>query len=314
VVAEGRHTVPRQRWPLRQSFRKGVSVVLWADTETSGNMPQILVADIGFDGHAPLEERISVEKSLDGRVALVTGASSGVGKAIALRFLGAGAKVVAVDVDEKGLSWVEAHEGRACGVTADVRDLEALRGAAAAAVDNYGGLDTVAAVAGVVRLAPFLEMTTADRDLVFDVNIVGVWNTLQAAIPAILESPNPKRAIVCGSVASVLARVNNPAYVTAKHGLVGLVKSVALDFATYGLTVNMISPAAIRTPMGYSSDARAAATTPLGRRSTAEEIAAFFEFVAQADSGYMTGENIVVDGGLRILNAHDLPLPSGSVQ
>jgi NAD(P)-dependent dehydrogenase (short-subunit alcohol dehydrogenase family) len=246
--------------------------------------------------------RSSVDKNLDGRVALVTGAASGIGRAVALRFLEAGAKVVAVDVDEKGLSWVDAYRGRACGVVADVREIDTLRDAAAAAVDSYGGLDTVAAVAGIVRIASFLEMSHDDRDLVLGVNFLGVWNTLQATIPAILESSSPKRAIVCGSVQSVLAGIGTAAYGSAKHGLVGLIKSLALEFASSGLTVNMISPASVMTPMSPTSVELAAATTPLGRKSTPEEIASFFEFVAQRDSGYMTGENIIVDGGLKAIN------------
>jgi NAD(P)-dependent dehydrogenase (short-subunit alcohol dehydrogenase family) len=181
-------------------------------------------------------------------------------------------------------------------------------------VDNYEGLDTVAPVAGVVRIAPFLEMSHADRDLVLGVNFVGVWNTLQAAIPVILESSNPKRAIICGSVQTVLAAIGTAAYGSTKHGLVGLIKSLALEFASSGLTVNMISPASVITQMGHTSDERAAATTPLGRRATADEIASFFEFVAQKDSGYMTGENIIVDGGIKAINVHQFQFPSAGAQ
>jgi NAD(P)-dependent dehydrogenase (short-subunit alcohol dehydrogenase family) len=227
---------------------------------------------------------------------------------VALRFLDAGASVLALDQNDDGLGWVDSYGERARGVPADVRDIEQLRAAVAAAVDAFGSLDTVAAIAGVSRVSGFLDMSHDDRDLVFDVNLVGVWNTFEAAIPTILEAGGPKRAIACGSVQSVLGSADGAAYCAAKHALVGFVKSLALEFATTGLTVNLVSPASVATPMILAAPSHLVdyviETTPVKRLSTPEEVAAFFEFVAGPETDYLTGENIVIDGGLKAINAH----------
>lgn len=249
-----------------------------------------------------------------GRVVFVTGAASGVGEATAVRFLEAGASVLAVDVDTEGLDRLAAEQAsdRLLAVLADVADRPQLDAAVAAARARFGTIDTVAAIAGVARSVAFAEMADADRDLVLGVNFLGVWNAARAALPDVLASRadgRPGRIVFCGSVESVLGSAGLTAYVASKHAVVGLAKSLALELAPHEITVNVISPAGIDTPMlrrALPEEAREAfmASTPIARLCAPAEVAAFFLFVAGDEAGYLTAENIVVDGGTKVVNAH----------
>lgn len=248
--------------------------------------------------------------SLEGRIALVTGAGSGVGRGVALRYVRAGASVVGFDVNSDGLATtrVESRDEMVC-VTGDVRDRLAIDAAVALAKEHFGGLDVVCPIAGITRTGTLLEMSDEDRDAVFGVNLVGVWNTIRAALPALLERGPGGRILVCGSIESVLGGAGLSAYVATKHALLGLVKSVALELAKTGITANVISPAGVdtellRTVVPPESIAQIAHTTPVDRLSTPDEVAAFFEFLAGPDTGYMTGGNIVIDGGVQLVNSH----------
>ncbi|HEV7679617.1 MAG TPA: SDR family oxidoreductase [Candidatus Dormibacteraeota bacterium] len=239
------------------------------------------------------------------RVALVTGAASGVGRALVMRLLAEGHSVVATDVQPiAGFDSTSVHT-----IQADVRDPEAMRSAAEAAVHHFGGLDTVAAVAGVVRFASVLDMPDADRDLVLGVNLIGVWNTVRAALPALLDRGEGGRVVVCASVQSVVGTAGLAAYTASKHAVVGFVKALALELAPYGITANAVSPASIDTPMATGERTeeqleRIGATTPVGRFSTAAEVAAAMAWVAGPETAYLTGANIVLDGGTSVVNVH----------
>jgi NAD(P)-dependent dehydrogenase (short-subunit alcohol dehydrogenase family) len=251
---------------------------------------------------------------LAGRVALVTGGASGVGAGVVARFIRAGASVVAVDVDADALKATAAGDdsGRLLTAVGDVTDRGQLEAALATARQQFGTVDTVAAVAGIAKSRNFAEMTDEDRDAVLAVNFLGVWNTARAALPDILASRaegRPGRIVFCGSIESVLGSAGMTAYVASKHAVVGLAKSLSLELAPHGVTVNVISPAGVDTPMlrrmlpPGALDAFAA-STPIARLSMPDEVAAFFEFVASEDAGYLTGENIVVDGGTKLINSH----------
>lgn len=246
-----------------------------------------------------------IDLDLSGRTALVTGAASGVGRAVALRYAAAGARVVAVDIDAEGLEATAATAGTGVEpAPADVRDRPALE-AALADVD----VDIVAAVAGVSRVGRVLDLSDDDLDLVVGVNLIGVWNTVKAALPGLLRRGPGGRIIVCGSVESVLGGEGLAAYVATKHGVLGLVKSLALELAEDGITANMVSPAGVdsemlRTVVPPEAIDHIARTTPVPRLSTPDEVAAFFAFLASPVTSYMTGENMIVDGGLKLVNAH----------
>ena len=252
-------------------------------------------------------------ESIGRRVALVTGAASGVGRAVAQRYLRSGIDVVAFDVDSAGLEKVAVDATEFAGeirtVDGDVRDRTSMEAAVEVAESSFGGLDIVAAIAGITRVGPVHEMSDADRDLVLGVNLIGVWNSIAAAVPALLRRGPGGRILVCGSVESVLGGSGLSAYVASKHGLIGLVKSVALELATTGITANMISPAGVDTDLLRAivppdQIDHIARTTPIPRLSTPDEVAAFFEFLAGAETAYMTGENVIIDGGLKLVNAH----------
>lgn len=239
------------------------------------------------------------------RAIFVTGAASGIGRAVAMRFDEIGDEVVAFDIDADGLGSLAAvTDGRVHTVVGDVRNPDDL----ATALEGRD-VDVVAAIAGISRLGSFADMDLADRDLVIDVNLIGVWNTVSAALPSLLRRAPGGRIIACGSVESVLGGEGLSAYVASKHGVVGLIKSLALELATSGITANVVSPAGVdsamlRAVVPPEMVEHIAATTPIPRLSTPQEVAAFFEFVASEPAGYMTGENLIVDGGLKLVNAH----------
>ncbi|SOD71764.1 3-oxoacyl-[acyl-carrier protein] reductase/hypothetical protein [Jatrophihabitans sp. GAS493] len=248
--------------------------------------------------------------TLDGRVALVTGAGSGVGRAVALRYVRAGASVVGFDRNADGLARsVEFSDGAMVAAVGDVCDRATLDAAVATAVERFGGLDIIAAIAGISKTGSLLEMSDEDRDAILGVNLVGVWNAAKAGLPALLERGAGGRILACGSIESVLGGAGLAAYVASKHGLIGLIKSIALELARTGITANVISPAGVDTELlravvPPASIAHIAHSTPVDRLSTPEEVAAFFEFMAGPETGYMTGGNLVVDGGVALLNSH----------
>lgn len=244
------------------------------------------------------------ESPLAGKTALVTGAASGVGRAVARRYASRGVRVIAFDIAERGLTELAAEQSGIIPAVGDVRDRSALE----AAVEGRDP-HIVAAIAGVSRVGSVLDMSDDDRDLIWGVNLAGVWNSVKASLPGLLRNGPGGRVLVCGSIESVLGGEGLSAYVASKHAVLGFAKSVALELATSGVTVNVISPAGVdsemlRTVVPPEGIEHIAATTPIPRLSTPDEVAAFFEFFAGPDTSYMTGENVMVDGGLKLVNAH----------
>jgi NAD(P)-dependent dehydrogenase (short-subunit alcohol dehydrogenase family) len=170
-------------------------------------------------------------------------------------------------------------------------------------------VDIVCAIAGVSKVGSVVDMADDDRDFIWDVNVAGVWNTIKACLPGLLRRGPGGRIIVCGSIESVLGGEGLTAYVASKHAVLGKVKSIALELATSGITVNMVSPAGVdsallRRVVPPEAIDHIAATTPIPRLCDGNEVAAFFEFIAGPETAYMTGENLFVDGGLKLVNAH----------
>ena len=242
--------------------------------------------------------------SLAGKTALVTGAASGVGRAVARRYVASGAEVIAFDVSEQGLKELAAEGRGITPVVGDVRDRAALE----RAVDGRDP-HIVAAIAGISKVGSVLGMSDEDRDRIWGVNVGGVWNTVKAALPGLLRNGAGGRVLVCGSIECMLGGEGLSAYVASKHAVLGFAKSVALELATTGITVNVISPAGIDSEMlrkvvPPEAIDHIAATTPIPRLCSPDEVAAFFEFLAGPEAAYMTGENVVIDGGLKLVNAH----------
>jgi SDR family mycofactocin-dependent oxidoreductase len=204
--------------------------------------------------------------SLDGRVAFITGAARGQGRAHAVRLAGEGADVIAVDVCApisgtipyslasaedlaETVQAVEATGRKALAREVDVRDLDALQHVVADGVEQFGRLDIVVANAGVLSWGRSWEMSEEQWDTVIDVNLSGTWRTVKAALPAMIDAGNGGSVIVVSSSTGLKAMPGNSHYSATKHGLVALTNSLALEVGEFGIRVNSIHPYAVATPM-----------------------------------------------------------------
>jgi SDR family mycofactocin-dependent oxidoreductase len=202
---------------------------------------------------------------LDGRVAFITGAARAQGRSHAIRLAEEGANIIAVDIcappAETGYvsATPEELEATARAVkgtgrqiihrVADVRDQEALDAAVAAGVEAFGRLDIVVANAGISTWGRFWEMTEERWQSMIDINLTGVWRTMRAATPAMIEAGNGGSIINISSVAGIKSLPGQTHYSAAKHGVVGLTKSAAIELAEYGIRVNSVHPWGVTSPM-----------------------------------------------------------------
>jgi len=241
------------------------------------------------------------------RVALVTGGGSGIGAATVRQLADSGHAVVVADVNEAGAASVAdevvAAGGDAISVAVDVRDTASVRAMVAGAVERFGGLHVAVNSAGVSEdLSDFVEVAEEQWDRVIDINLSGTFRSLQAEVPAILSSGGG--AIVnLSSVAGLIGFPGNPSYVSSKHGVIGLTKTVALEYARKGLRVNAVCPGTVDTPM-LADFTRDEATkkamgrlSPMGRLATPDEIAAMIVWLCSEAASYVTGQAIAVDAG-----------------
>lgn len=243
----------------------------------------------------------------DGKVAIVTGASSGIGRASALAFAAAGASVVAADVDvaggEETVQLIDAAGGTAVFQGADVSRVEEVDALVQRAVSEYGGLDVAFNNAGIEgTMAPITECTLETWDRTIAVNLSGVFYAMRAEIPAMLD--RGAGAIVnCASIAGLVGFPALPAYVASKHGVVGMTKSAALECATQGIRVNALCPGVIDTPMveRVTTDPEVKHAfenaEPVHRFGRPEEMADVALWLCSERSSFVTGQAIAADGG-----------------
>jgi len=242
--------------------------------------------------------------NLSGRIAFVTGASRGIGRAIAQQCAAAGATVVACARDDHAQPVVDeivASGSTAIARSLDVTDAASVASAVAAVVDRYGQIDIVVNNAGIVRDQLMMRMKTEDWDAVLATNLTAAFRCTQAALRHMLKRRHGR--II--SISSVVGQSGNPGqanYAASKAGLIGLTKALAREVASRGITVNAVSPGMIATDMTSALDANAretlAAQIPIGRFGTPADVAAAVCFLASDEAAYITGQVLNVNGGM----------------
>jgi len=247
------------------------------------------------------------------KVVIVTGAGSGNGRSIALKFMEEGAKVVVADISVEGAqaTIALAPEGSdAVAVKADVTNVSDVRRMIEAAIEAFGELDILVNNAGIVAFTPFLELSEEEWDKVHDVNLKGPFLCSQAAAKAMIESGTKGRIINITSVEAhrIVSSSGHcqPHYNSSKGGLHLLTKAVALELAPYGITVNAVAPGVVETPFTAKGlenpDVRGWVLdrVPVGRIAKPDDIANAVLFLALPESEYITGSTVFVDGGWTI--------------
>ena len=241
---------------------------------------------------------------LGGRVALVTGASRGIGRAIAERFAAQGAVVVAVARGDNARATVEAISakgGKAEALGVDVTDSAALEQLPGRVVDSHGRLDILVSNAGITRDQLLMRMKREDWDAVLATNLTAAFTLTQAAMRPMLRQRSGR--II--TVSSVVGQMGNPGqanYAASKAGLIGFSKALAKEVASRGITVNVIAPGLIDTDMtraiGEKAHTELAAQIPLGRLGTVDDIAGAACYLASDEAAYITGHVLAVNGGM----------------
>ncbi len=242
---------------------------------------------------------------LEGKVALITGAGSGIGEGTAMLFAKEGAKVVLSDINEeagnKVLEEIKNNGGKGVFIKADTSVAEDSEKSVEAALKTFGRLDIAVNNAGIGgAMAPVGEYGIEDWDKVIAINLSGVFYGMRYQIPAMLK--NVSGSII--NVASILGNVGfakSAAYVAAKHGVVGLTKSAALEYSSQGIRVNSVGPGFIKTPLLEQLEKeqldQIIALHPIGRLGEVNEVAQLFLWLASEKSSFATGAYYPIDGG-----------------
>lgn len=243
--------------------------------------------------------------ALEGKVALVTGASRNIGRAIAVRFAREGADV-AVSSQTGGdnlaqtVQLVEEAGRRAFSQTADVSKGDEVRGLAAAAEAHFGRIDLLVHTVAVRPHAPFEDLSTHDWEQVRSIILDSAFHITQAVLPGMRERGYGRVVLFTGA-GSYKGHAQRSHVSAAKMGIIGLTRGLATEYAPYGVRLNVVSPGNIDTarsnPEWYGNAVPSATGIPMGRMGTSEEIAAACLFLASDDCGFITGETLQVNGG-----------------
>ena len=248
---------------------------------------------------------------LDLRTAVVTGATGGIGAATALALAEQGADVVLAVTNgehEAGNNLAQrvvASGRRALVVEADVRNTEDVGRLVGQTVERFARLDIMVANAGVLERAPTVELDDEGWSRVIDTNLTGTFRCFRAALP-IMKAAGWGRLLATSSISGALwGSTAHPHYAASKAGLLGLVRSVAIEAAPHGITVNAVAPGVIRSPqsldpvnsLGPAGVDRVAQSLPLGRVGTGGDVGALFAYLASDEASFMTGQTLLLDGG-----------------
>lgn len=243
------------------------------------------------------------------RVALVTGAASGIGRATAERIAREGGKVVCSDVNAEGLdetvATIESAGGTALAVPCDVSDEAAVKGVVREAVDTYGGLHLLANVGGILRFDNAHELALEDWDRVLGVNLTGTFLMCREAIPHLLEHPGDAAIVNTSSTAAIGSHCWTVAYSASKGGVLSMTRCLAVEYGRQGLRVNAVCPGAIGTPMIDTFSFPDGADQKLLRKSMfydqfrgPEAVADTIAFLGSNEAAHVNGAELRVDGGM----------------
>jgi 2-keto-3-deoxy-L-fuconate dehydrogenase len=248
---------------------------------------------------------------LNGKVALVTAAGQGIGRAIAEAFAAEGGKVIATDLDAGKLEGLDAALARAL----DVRATAAVEALARQVDKDFGALDVLVNCAGYVHQGSVLDCEEKDWDFSFDLNVKSMHRTIKAFLPGMLKKGGGAIVNISSAVSSIRGVPQRYAYGATKAAVIGLTKAVAADFIKHGIRANAICPGTIESPsLGERITALSAAggkpidavrqsfvdRQPMGRLGTAREVAALAVFLASDEASYITGQPHLVDGGMAL--------------
>ncbi len=250
-------------------------------------------------------------RDFEGRVVLITGGGSGIGRAAAALFARAGARLMLADRDEDGLAATRAgiavDGAEVETIRADVTDEADVERMVAETVSRFGRLDHAVNSAGIGGH----RWKTAEYPVdvwrrIVDVNLTGVFLSMRYEIPALLAGGGGS-IVNLASVAGVMGFANHAAYAASKHGVIGLTRSAALEYARKDIRVNAVCPAFTRTPMvealiagDAEREAKLANANPMGRLGTPEEVATAIAYLCSDGAAFITGQSLVADGGLSI--------------
>jgi NAD(P)-dependent dehydrogenase (short-subunit alcohol dehydrogenase family) len=246
---------------------------------------------------------------MKGQVAIVTGAAQGIGRGVAQRFLEAGAVVLLVDVEgeplERTAAELTAGGGRCQAAEADVSQRHQVRAAVEACVEQFGRVDVLSANAGVAGVRPFMELEDAEWRRMLDVNLTGTFHCMQEAARPMVQAGRGA-IVVTTSTNAFWVESGTAHYSASKGGLLTLVRTAALDLAQYGIRVNAVAPGIVKTRLSqFLTDDPVEGPAylervPLRRFAQPADIAEAVLFLASDAAAYITGEQLVVDGGVSI--------------
>jgi NAD(P)-dependent dehydrogenase (short-subunit alcohol dehydrogenase family) len=250
-----------------------------------------------------------MQGNLEGKVALVTGGSSGIGRASALAFGRGGAKVIVTDLvvdgGEKTVQTIIEAGGEAIFIRGDVSNPAEVEKLIERAVEAYGRLDCAFNNAGVAQSvkAPTADYTEEDWDRVISINLKGVWLCMKYEIRQMLKQGGGS-IVNCSSVAGLRGFPARPAYAASKHGVIGLTKTAAVEYASAGIRINAVCPGWIRTPMVEATigcdpelESQIASAQPIGRIGAPKEVAEVVVWLCSDGASFVIGHCLIVDGG-----------------